>query len=312
MIDPLAEVVAMLRPAARLSKLVGGAGAWRIRRAELGQPFYCAVLDGDCILQMEDDAPVLLHTGDFALIPAARSFSMTSATAAAAAAPAPDRASTPVTQADGVVRVGRQDGAPDVTLLVGHCAFGSPDAALLVTLLPQLVLVRDQPRLGTLVQLVSDESRANRPARDIILARLLEVLFIEALRSQVGPASAPGLVRALADERLAAALRCIHAHPARPWTVSELARQAALSRSAFFARFSRALGMAPMAYLLDWRMALARDLLAKGQGGVAMVAQQVGYSSASAFSVAFTRHVGMPPARYGQQAAQGAVAHPHA
>ncbi|WP_285601976.1 helix-turn-helix transcriptional regulator, partial [Trinickia caryophylli] len=82
------------------------------------------------------------------------------------------------------------------------------------------------------------------------------------------------------------------------WTVAGLAKEAALSRSAFFDRFRRAVGVAPMAYLLAWRMALAKNLLRRKEGGIAEVAQRVGYSSASTFSVAFSRFVGMPPTEF--------------
>jgi transcriptional regulator GlxA family with amidase domain len=147
------------------------------------------------------------------------------------------------------------------------------------------------------VQLVRDETRAQRPARDVVLARLLEVLFIEALRSS-GTAASPGLVRGLSDPRLAAAIRQMHERPTETWTVAQLAKEAALSRSAFFERFSRAVGVAPMEYLLSWRMALAKNLLLREECSVTEVAGRVGYSSASTFSVAFTRHVGLPPTRY--------------
>jgi transcriptional regulator GlxA family with amidase domain len=169
---------------------------------------------------------------------------------------------------------------------------------LLISLLPRLVHVRDEPRLTTLVQLVIEESRERRPAREMVLSRLIEVLLIEALRSSKGSDASPGLVRGLADARLAAAIRGMHAHPSRQWTVAELAREAALSRSAFFERFSRAVGVAPMEYLLAWRMAVAKNLLRLKEAGIAEIAERVGYSSASTFSVAFARHVGMPPARY--------------
>ena len=159
-------------------------------------------------------------------------------------------------------------------------------------------MTRGEERLTALVRLVVDECRAARPARDVVLARLLEVLFIEALRTAAGTAAAPGLARGLADERLAAALRRMHADPARAWTIAQLAQEAALSRSTFFERFSRAVGLAPMAYLLAWRMALAKSLLRRRAASVAEVAERVGYGSASAFSVAFARNAGMPPARY--------------
>jgi AraC-like DNA-binding protein len=134
-----------------------------------------------------------------------------------------------------------------------------------------------------------------------VLSRLLEVLLIEALRSTAETTASPGLVRGLSDARLAAAIRMMHEHPTRAWTVAELAKEAALSRSTFFGRFNRAVGMAPMEYLLAWRMALAKDLLRRNAGRVAEVAQRVGYGSASTFSVAFTRYVGCPPSAYARE-----------
>jgi AraC-like DNA-binding protein len=93
----------------------------------------------------------------------------------------------------------------------------------------------------------------------------------------------------------------MHESPTQPWTVAQLANEAALSRSAFFERFSRAVGVAPMEYLLAWRMAMAKNLLRRKEGRVAEVAERVGYSSASSFSVAFTRYVGLPPTRYARE-----------
>ena len=295
MIDPLAQAVTLLAPRASYSKTVGGAGHWRIRRDHGGDPGYFVILDGACCLHV-DGATVPLQAGDFVLVPAAHAFEMSSMTPPSPAAPD----DVPVNLRPGEFRIGTQEGAPDVLYLVGHFVFDAPDANLLVSLLPRLIHVRGQPRLATLVQLVNDESRAMRPARDMVLSRLLEVLLIEALRSTADAAAAPGLLRGIADERLAAAIRCIHANPQAPWTVVQLAQEAALSRSAFFARFNRAVGMAPMAYLLTWRMALGKKLLQQ-KDSIAAVAQQVGYSSASAFSVAFTRHVGMPPTRFARE-----------
>jgi transcriptional regulator GlxA family with amidase domain len=134
-----------------------------------------------------------------------------------------------------------------------------------------------------------------------VLAKLLEVLMIEALRVAADTSAPRGLVRGLADERLVAALRQIHAHPTNAWTVAELAKHAGLSRSAFFERFSRTMGASPMVYLLGWRMALAKDLLRRKSVTVGEVAERVGYSSASTFTVAFTRHVGRPPGIYARE-----------
>lgn len=302
MVDPLAEVVTLLQPAARFSKHVVGAGPWQVRRSDAGQPFYCVVLEGGCRLALDRDAPIVLLAGDFVLVPAAFDVTMSSIEPLAGAAD-----SIPVALGQGFFRLGAQDGPTDLRILAGHCSFGSPDAALLVSLLPQFVHVRGEQRLATLVQLVGGESREQRPAREVVLARLLEVLLIEALRSTAGTAASPGLVRGLSDVRLAAAIRAMHGQPMRAWTVVELAKEAALSRSAFFDRFSRAVGVAPMEYLLAWRMALAKDLLRRNEGGVAEIAERVGYSSGSTFSVAFTRHVGRPPTQYARE--QAAAAH---
>ena len=297
MIDPLAQAVTLLAPRASYSKTVTTAGAWRVRRAQGGDPGYFVILDGSCRMHI-DGQELTLQAGDFVLVPAALGFEMTSV--APVAADAPD--SVPVVLVPGEFRIGAQDAPLEARYLVGHFVFDAPDAALLVSLLPRLVHIRGQQRLATLVQLVSDESRASRPARDVVLSRLLEVLLIEALRSTADAAAAPGLLRGIADERLCAAIRSIHAHPEQQWTVAQLAKEAALSRSAFFARFNRAVGMAPMAYLLTWRMALGKQLLLEKAGGIAEVAQRVGYGSASAFSVAFTRHVGLPPTRFARVA----------
>lgn len=296
MVDPLAEIVTLLQPRAPYSKRVGAAGAWRIRRTEAGRPFYCVIAEGSCRLEASGHAPLTLEAGDFVLIPSVNAFTMSSHQAM----PVTDADTVPVARRDGTFRLGPPAGPADVRLLVGYCTFGSPDAALLVSLLPRLVLVRGENRLATLVGLVSEEARAKRPARDVVLARLLEVLLIEALRSTAGTTASPGLLRGLADDRLAAAIRRLHREPARPWTITQLAEAAALSRSAFFERFRHAVGVAPMEYLLTWRMALAKNLLRQKAGSIAEVARRVGYGSASAFSVAFTRHVGLPPSRYAE------------
>jgi len=262
MVDPLAEVVTLLQPGARFSKLIHGASPWRIRRSEAGQPFYCVVLEGGCVVTLAGHEPLELHAGDFALIPAVQDIAI------ASLVPPPR----------------------------GHD-----------TLAPT-PLGNGEFRLGpaTLVQLVREETRQQRPAREIVLSRLMEVLLIEALRSTAGTQAPPGLVRGLADIRLAAAIRGMHEQPTQAWTVAALAKVAALSRSTFFERFNREVGVAPMAYLLAWRMALAKDLLRRGAGRMAEIAARVGYSSASTFSVAFARHVGVPPTAYARRHAAAA------
>ena len=102
----------------------------------------------------------------------------------------------------------------------------------------------------------------------------------------------------MADDRLAEALRALHDRPGHGWTVHDLARISGLSRSAFFVRFQREVGLSPMDYLMTWRMTLAKSLLQSGHEPLAAIAARVGYGSSSAFSTAFSRHTGQPPARF--------------
>jgi AraC-like DNA-binding protein len=292
-VDPVAEVVTLLQPAARYSKLVEGAGAWRVQRQGTGEPFYCAVLQGGCRIVVDGQRPVTLEAGDYILVPAMHALVVESLN------PPPEGLAAPPRQISrGHYRVGVEDVPAEYRAQLGHCNFGSPDAELLVSLLPQIVVARREPRLAMLMQLIGEETLGQRSARDLVLERLLEVMLIEALRSGSDAAAAPSLARGLNDERLATAIRVVHARPGYPWTVEKLATEAALSRSAFFARFQRTVGVAPMEYLLAWRMALAKKLLRGNDVAMHEVAESVGYSSASTFTVAFARHVGMPPARY--------------
>lgn len=295
--DPLSEVIALLQPRSVLSKCISGAGRWGVRYAEFGQPSFCAVLEGGCQLAVDGQDAITLEAGDFVLLPATPGFTMSGVEPATPECIDPKKTA----MATGEVRYGTHGGQPDVRLLGGYFVFDSPDAALLVSLLPALMHVRGVPRLSVLVGLVAEEAREPRSGRDLVLSRLVEVLLIEALRSTSGNDAPPGLLRGLADARLAVAMREMHGDPARSWTVAQLANKAALSRSTFFDRFTRAVGLPPMEYLLAWRMAVAKDLLRRYDFGLDEVAERVGYSSASTFSTAFSRHVGLPPSRYARE-----------
>ncbi len=298
MTDPLSEIIALLRPRTVFAKGISGAGRWAVRYSDFGHPSFSAVLEGGCRLAVDGEAPITLQAGDFVLLPATPSFVISGFDTATPKRIDPMLTPTPAED----VRHGRQTGPADVRLLGGYFMFDSPDAALLVSLLPRLVHVRGEGRLSTLTELVGEETRAQRAGRDLVLSRLVEVLLIEALRASADDAS-PGLLRGLGDRRIAGAMRAMHGAPASNWTVAKLAKEAALSRSAFFDRFSRTIGMSPMDYLLAWRMALAKDMLRRQDISIDDVAERVGYGSASTFSSAFSRHVGQPPGRYAKQTA---------
>jgi AraC-like DNA-binding protein len=293
-VDPLSEVIALLQPKAVFSKGISGAGSWAVRYSEFGQPSFCAVLEGSCRLAVDGHAPVTIAAGDFVLLPATPGFTMSSFDRPKPTLMDPKGKPMP----SGEVRHGTRGGPPDVRLLGGYFVFGSPDAALLVSLLPKLVHVRGIERLALLVTLVREESSEVRSGKELVLTRLVEVLLIEALRATSGADAPPGLLRGLCDARLAPAIRAMHAQLAKSWTVAELGKVAGLSRSSFFERFVKTVGIPPMEYLLAWRMAIARDLLSRSDAAIGEVAECVGYGSASTFSTAFSRHVGQPPSVY--------------
>ncbi|WP_428698130.1 AraC family transcriptional regulator [Stappia sp.] len=294
MADPLSEVISLLRPQAPRSKLAEASGPFRVRRDDVDEVFYCMVLAGRLRLQVDGRPPLDLCAGDFVLVPAVAAFTVSSLDPP----PPPGLVSRPVAGEDGIVRIGASPGRAEVVQLIGHCSFASPDAGLLVSLLPDMVVVRGEGRLATLAALVRDEARADRPARDVVVEHLLQVLLIEAFRSSTGSEAPSGLLGGLTDARVGPALRALHAAPGHGWTVPDLAKQAGLSRSAFFTRFNRIVGVAPMGYLLNWRMTLAKHMLRAGSHGIAEISDRIGYGSVSAFSTAFTRHVGCPPARF--------------
>ena len=175
-------------------------------------------------------------------------------------------------------------------MLGGYFRFDRANAPLLVKLLPSIVHIRrEEPeatRLRRIVELIGEEADAHRPGRALILERLVEVLLVEALRFRSASAAREeqGLLAGLSDSALARTLREIHVDVARRWTVEQFARTAGMSRAVFAERFARKVGMPPMHYLLEWRVALAKEMLRGERPSLAEVAEKIGYQSASAFS----------------------------
>ena len=288
--DPLASVVALLKPRPSISKMVEAGGAWKVERTNLTDPFYCALVEGMCYLEITGREPVRLVAGDFILLPDLESFAIYGDDV-----PLPGEMKPPVEIRPGVFRAGPASAPVEVRALVGHCSFEAPGKELLLSLLPEMIHVRGEERLMALVPVIHDETRSDRLARTMILERLLEVLFIDALRSISGATLPPGLLRGLSDPQLAGALHQIHADVAGSLSIVDLARNAGMSRSGFFERFRKEVGKPPMEYASTWRMAVAKDLLLQGGLTNTEVALHVGYGSASAFGLAFARHEGVSP-----------------
>ncbi len=267
-----------------------------MRYAAHVDPSFGLVLDGSCFLDAEGVGALELSEGDFVLLPATPGFTLATDLALKPALVAPTHGEE--------VRHGTKAGPPTMRMLGGYFRFDRANAQLLVRFLPSHILIRrGEPgaaRLRRIVELIGEETADRRPCRDLILERLVEVLLVEALRFRSAEAAKQehGLLAGLSDPALARALQRIHDDVAHRFTVAELARTAGMSRAVFAERFTRKVGMPPMQYLLEWRLALAKDVLLRERAPLAEVAERIGYQSASAFSTAFTRHLGCTPSAF--------------
>lgn len=313
----LSEIILLLRPQEVQPKVIMGAGKWGVRYGPHEHAGFTLMLEGSCFLDVENVGALQLNAGDFLLLPRTYAFTMASH---ADVKPKLVNA-TPANE----VRHGPPSESITVRMVGGYFRFDNANTQLLLSLLPPVIHVKAEQegaaRLQTLSQLIDDEANARRPGREPMLERLVELALIEAVRCRAArPASvdltsaksrtpeaatAPppkaqerGLLSGLADPALARPLRSIHHDLARRWTVEELARTAGMSRAVFAERFTRKVGIPPMQYLLEWRMAKAKELLTKEHPPLAEVAEKIGYQSASAFSTAFTKFNGCSPSEY--------------
>jgi AraC-like DNA-binding protein len=296
--DALATFITLLRPQTVLSKIVHGGGRWGVRYSAFGQPSFALVLKGPCWLAVDGVPATILGTGDFILFPATPGFTLASDPEVT------PRSMDPVPSEHHVDEVVHGDATtePSVSLLGGYFAFDPINASMLVDLLPRMLHIRaTDPAIDSvapIVELIKRETREKRAGQALVLTRLIEVMLVEALRSASADLHTTGLLAGLRDPQLAAALRGIHTHAANPWTLVTLARQAGMSRSSFAERFARVIGMTPLNYLRQWRIAVAKNMLAREQMSVAETGLAVGYQSASAFSTAFSRETGWSPKQF--------------
>jgi AraC-like DNA-binding protein len=170
--------------------------------------------------------------------------------------------------------------------------------------LPKMLVVKGQvgDNNGLMQQLLRaalDEKTNRKAGAETVLARLSELMFVQAIRQHMDslPASSKSWLSGLRDEHIGKALQIIHTQPAACWTIASLARESGLSRSVFAERFTRFTGEAPMHYVGRWRMQLAARLLATG-ASIGAAAQEVGYNSEAAFQRAFKKYVGVPPGEW--------------
>jgi AraC-like DNA-binding protein len=259
------------------------------------------ITEGECHVELEGQPPVHLTAGDVVLFPQGHAHRMMSQPGLEPAAGA---------RLDAVLsRRPRQlvygGGGVRTRLVCGYLACDSRLAQLLLAGLPALVKVNVRGSdagiwLEASVRYALAEARSPRPGGQGVLAKLSEVLFIEVLRLHMNEQSPgrTGWLAGLRDRVVGAALNAMHAEPAKAWTLDALAHAAHTSRSVLAERFMQLVGSAPMQYLTQWRMLLASNLLLRGNAPLARIAEDVGYQTDTAFSRAFRREFGVPPATW--------------
>lgn len=298
--DPLGEALHFLRMSGTFYCRSEFTAPWGLDLPAMPQCLMFHVLTvGECWLEAEGDEPRCLAPGDLVLVPHGEGHRLVSAPGEPAAglfdltrAYASDR-----------YEVLRQGGGGEPTAMIcGAVRFDHPAALQLVRLLPRVLeaQVRDPGQrdwLMSTLQLMENEARAMRPGGETVITRLADILVIQAIRAWIeqDPAAQSGWLGALQDRQLGRALSLIHREPARDWNLPALADAAAMSRSAFAARFAERVGMPPMQYVTRWRMHVALSWLQEREIAVAELAERLGYQSEAAFSRAFKRCIGIAP-----------------
>lgn len=304
--DPLLGLIGLLKPRAAL---FGGGldacGQWSVSFRKRNDLLFCWVEVGECYLITAGFSPVVLHRGDFALIYTSSPFLLASDISLE---PVDSEAAVASTNNVWLTLGTGTDRA--VKLRAGKFLVNKVNDTLLADLLPPLIHVKSDDtslaRIHSLLVLNEAEARGPGPASEFIIERLVELILVEILRTRRLAVSedSTGILAGLANPITARALDAMHRNVAHGWTVDELAKLCAVSRSTFAARFRSIVGATPMDYLFRWRMAIAKDALFSGTKTISEIAFSIGFQSASAFTTAFTRAEGCSPTKFGRPKAR--------
>jgi AraC-like DNA-binding protein len=309
-VDVMGEILEAVHLKTAIFGKIDLGAPWRLRLPERDYLSFYVLARGSAWLELgppetrplHGASEIALSTGDAVILPHGSAHELRDVDRSQVPAQTLDPDTCPRAVTAHVAQLGG-DG-PVTSIIAGHFTLGSaPRNALLASLPPAIHLpagaVSASPQLAGLVPLILSESASPGAGGSIVLARLADLLFVHALRLWISTAdsSACGL-RAVTDPAIGAALRLMHARPAEPWTVARIATTVAMSRSAFAARFTALVGEPPLQYLARWRMTLAAQRLRDGNGGVAEVAEAVGYANPVAFSKAFARMQGIGPGAF--------------
>ena len=264
------------------------------------------VESGFAYVVLDRKSPVRIEPGDLVILPLGGGHVLSS-DPALPAVPI-NHAVREATRSGPVYQFGAGTGE-QTRMICGEFTFAGVLAPKLMSVLPVMIHIKE--RDGSPVEwlkltsnFLAEETRGAKPGSNVLVARLLEVLFVQALR-QWGSRTPGNLdwLSGLMDAQVGKALSAIHDEPGRNWTVESLAALSGLSRSAFAARFPAAVGQPPLQYLTRWRLNLAADQLRAGSARVGEIAQKVGYGSEAALTRAFKAQFGSTPAAFRRSAA---------
>ena len=300
--DPLSELLSLLKPRSYVSAGFDAGGDWSIQFYDMQQFIKCyAVVSGESWLLVDGlDEPVQLQVGDCFVLPSGRSFRLASDLNLPSV-----RAATVFSEAHygGVVT---HNGGGKFNIVGSRFMVDGHYAHILREMLPPIVHLKkktDQLALRWAIEQMMQELREQQVGSFLIAQHLAHMMLLQTLRLHLAenPRNS-GWLFALADKQMSAAIKAIHAAPAQSWSLQSLATHVGMSRSSFAEKFKNIVGTSPIDYLIRWRMFLAADRLTNSNDTISIIAISLGYESESTFSTAFKRVMNCSPRRYGQNA----------
>ena len=301
--DPLSELLAFTKATSVAAGGFTAGGTWAMHVPANGELAFAAIVKGTCWLRLDGNTKATrIQEGDVGLLGGQSGFVLGSG---------PTAHPIEVDLDDGGGEITAFNDGSDCFVLFGRLALHPSSALVLTEVLPRQIYVSASSSSGEdlrrLVDMLQRERCDARPGAKTAARFLAELIFVQLLRAHLETSSTlpRGWLRAVSDERVLRALQGMHGDPARDWSVRELAKAAGMSRTRFAVHFKSVAGVAPLTYLGEWRMRLARKSLEESDVSIAALAAQLGYATESGFSDAFKRIVGVSPGAFRAHARSG-------